>query len=395
MKPSLGDAVADAATGPMVMSIPLRNIWVLMLYASELYAAMGTAFTDVERSPDELPDLVAEILAMAVEHRLRRQLAHGYHRTERVVDRLRGRLDVLATARGQLMQRGKLACRFEVLSVDTPRNRYVSAALRLATRIVRDDSIRHRCGGLARAMQQAGVASDASRRSLTLAQQGGYQDEGDRRMLAAAHLLFELLIPTEGAGSQALHSVARDVVWLRSLYERAVGGLYRSVLVPGGWRVRTGRRLSWPGTNGSPRMATILPGMVTDVELDDPRRASRIIVDTKFNALLVKGRFGADSVRSSHLYQMYAYLRTQESTLDAPSLNASGLLLHPSVGEEIDESLSIQGHRIRFATVDLAASALSLRGRLLALVLADGWSIGHHEPRSLAGAPSAQARDGA
>ena len=31
-------------------------------------------------------------------------------------------------------------------------------------------------------------------------------------------------------------------------------------------------------------------------------------------------------------------------------------MLHPAVGEHVDEEVTIQGHRIRFATVDLNAS---------------------------------------
>ncbi len=30
-------------------------------------------------------------------------------------------------------------------------------------------------------------------------------------------------------------------------------------------------------------------------------------------------------------------------------------MLHPSIGERVDEEVVIQGHRIRFATVDLMA----------------------------------------
>ena len=43
--------------------IPVRNLWLLMLYASDLFRNRGIG----EDSPDELPDLVAQILADAVE----------------------------------------------------------------------------------------------------------------------------------------------------------------------------------------------------------------------------------------------------------------------------------------------------------------------------------------
>ena len=46
-------------------------------------------------------------------------------------------------------------------------------------------------------------------------------------------------------------------------------------------------------------------------------------------------------------------------------LNSSGVLLHPSVGEDFDEYAMIQGHQIRFATVDLTADSQEIRRQLL------------------------------
>ena len=37
------------------------------------------------------------------------------------------------------------------------------------------------------------------------------------------------------------------------------------------------------------------------------------------------------------------------------SLTASGMLLHTAMGEDVGEAGAIQGHRLRSATVDLAA----------------------------------------
>jgi 5-methylcytosine-specific restriction enzyme subunit McrC len=44
---------------------------------------------------------------------------------------------------------------------------------------------------------------------------------------------------------------------------------------------------------------------------------------------------------------------------------ASGLLLHPCVGDMVNESAVIQGHEIRFATVDLEDEAKEIRAQLL------------------------------
>tara|TARA_R110002124_G_scaffold65652_1_gene179456 strand:+ start:14527 stop:14808 length:282 start_codon:yes stop_codon:yes gene_type:complete len=59
------------------------------------------------------------------------------------------------------------------------------------------------------------------------------------------------------------------------------------------------------------------------------------------------------------------YLRSQEGSGDGYSDDAEGLLLHPAVGTTLDESVVIQGHKIRFMTVDLTASASDIRAELL------------------------------
>ena len=61
---------------------------------------------------------------------------------------------------------------------------------------------------------------------------------------------------------------------------------------------------------------------------------------------------------------MYAYLRSQERADDPDSLDSTGVLLHPAIDCDIDESAMIQGHEIRFATVDLAADTNTIRHQL-------------------------------
>ena len=112
--------------------------------------------------------------------------------------------------------------------------------------------------------------------------------------------------------------------------------------------------------------------METDITLDMPPAVenethSRIIIDTKFTHILSPTRYSDEKLRSGYMYQIYAYLRSQERDDDPHSVNASGMLLHPSVGREVDEAATIQGHRIRFATVNLAADSLAIRARLLSL----------------------------
>ena len=127
-----------------MVSIPIRNIWWLMLYASDLGKSSNPAQLAAEDLPEEIPDLVAEILARAVEQRQRRQLSTAFRQRQAVLGRVRGRIDHLSTSRRQLLAKGQVACRFEELTIDSPRNRYVQAALETVSRLVSQRELAHR-----------------------------------------------------------------------------------------------------------------------------------------------------------------------------------------------------------------------------------------------------------
>jgi 5-methylcytosine-specific restriction enzyme subunit McrC len=118
----------------------------------------------------------------------------------------------------------------------------------------------------------------------------------------------------------------------------------------------------------TPGIDAILPAMKTDIILEHTDTSRRIVIDTKFTSMLAQGQFRDGILKSGYLYQLYAYLRSQEGRGDSLADHATGLLLHPAVGEMMDETAVIQGHAIRFATVDLAASSQDIRAQLLRMV---------------------------
>ena len=357
--------------------IPVRNLWLLMLYASNLFRQTDRVKrTAVEENPDDIPDLVAEILTRSVERRLKRNLSFGYLATDAVLSRVRGRIDLLQTERRQLLQRGKVACRFEELTVDTPRNRFVLAALNKIAKVVRNGKLRQRCLSLANTLDRIGVSRTFTYGSPVSVDTIGRLDASDRLMVAAAHLAFDLALPTETAGLRQLSSPNREEQWIRTLFEKAVAGFYDVVLEKTKWGVQTGKRLNWPSASRTPGIGRILPSMRTDIVLDNNAAGRRIVIDTKFTAILTEGWYRKESLKSGYLYQIYAYLRSQEESEDPLWASASGLLLHPAIDERIDESVVIQGHEFRFATVNLSATAAEIRRQLLHVVREDGAFVG-------------------
>lgn len=333
----------------------------LLVYAADLAGFLDRADTDVDEET-ELPELLAILLATVVERRLRRSLSRGYRMTSAALPRVRGRIDWLATESGSLLQRGLVACRFEELTNNTPRNRLVRAALERMATVVPKPELSRRCGALARTLATHGVGDKRPTRSEVSKDQVARHETEDRLMVAVATMALDFLVPSEAAGEVHLTRLDRDERLLRRIFEKAVAGFYRHELA-GSRRVRVQLGLNWDTAAPTPGLTALLPGMQADVVLEDGKR--RTVIDTKFTDILTTRPYGGESFKSPHLYQMYAYLRSQAGRGNAQADTAEGVLLHPSLDRHVDESVTIQGHRIRFTTVDLARSGMDVRARLL------------------------------
>jgi len=280
-----------------------------------------------------------------------------------VLTRVRGRIDILTTETRQLLSKGEVFCRFEELTNDTPRNRLVRTALELMVRLVRNDLLRQRCRALTISLARVGVGSVRPSRADLAVDQIGRNDSRDRYMIALARLAFDLALPTEECGSTVFVAPDREEIWVRRLFEKAVLGFAHVELEPLGWSVRGGVRLGWQVSSKSDGIAAILPRMEADIVLDAPEGGRRIVIDTKFASILTVGRFERPILKSKYLYQMYAYVRSQEGR-DTQWDGAGGLLLHPTVDGALHERVVIQNHAITFATVDLSTPATAIRNEL-------------------------------
>lgn len=348
--------------------IPLRNIWLLFLYAADLARFKEQLSVEAESASD-LPELVARLLVQVVKQRLRRNLSRGYQARHAVLSRVRGRIDLLATLSGQLLEQGRVACRFEEHTMDTPRNRFVRAALDQLAENVRNTEVIRECRALSQLLGRIGVAAQKPSRAAMATDQIGRNETADLLMMSLAKMVFDALIPSEKAGRS--HALGADVDehLLRRLFEKAVANALRRKLQPLGWQVQHGRKLSWPIEHASDGIAMHLPGMQTDIELVHLASRRKLVIDTKFNNIFAPSQYKDAMLRSGYLYQLYAYLRTQEARTLGQGWRSEGMLLHPLCGPAVDTYVDMQGHRLRFKTIDLMASEQEFEAQLSGLAM--------------------------
>lgn len=345
--------------------IPVRNVWLLFLYAYDLARFQGRFEAEIEDSPD-FKSLIARLLCHAVETRLRRNLSFGYRRRAATLKRVRGRIDILETESRDLFRRGEIACRFEELTIDTPRNRLVRAALTALGGRLSEQGLAHRTRTLAGALGRAGVSGQPPSRAEMATDQIGRHEAEDRLMVSLARAVFDLVLPTEQEGARSLFKASRGDTEFRKLFERAICNFFAAELPRAeGWRVYPGKQIYWPVGVASPGIRAHLPMMVTDIILENEREDRRIIIDTKFTNILTGAQFGdGQRFKTGHIYQLYSYLRSQEREDDPRSLTSEGMLLYPAINVDVDEAAALQGHTLRFATINLAVPTASVVEKL-------------------------------
>ena len=345
---------------PTYGGVPIRNVWQMLLYAWDHAGDINRWRGEVE-SAASLQGLFASVLARLVEQRLRIGLGRDYVGVERVLRGVRGRIDMGRSIRERRFERGQAACRYTSHEADAPRNQIVRSVL---ARLVQsgdfgpgDDgrALRNRLRRLTRELHEVSIIPVDT--ALIRRQKLGRNDGDYRLMLSICELIIESTVPTQRDGRRSVLSYSGDQSALQKLFEAFVPAFYRHHLAD--WRVSTQLRWRWPA------QSDYLPLMIPDIVLDHADGLRRLVIDTKFTPHVLRtGRFEAQKVSSAHLYQLYAYLRTQEEGTPRDR-HSAGMLLYPSVGAQVREVSEIQGHVVAVVTVDLAAPWVSIEDELL------------------------------
>ena len=181
-------------------------------------------------------------------------------------------------------------------------------------------------------------------------------------MLSICALILQRQMPTESVGDKHLPRLDHDALVLHKIYERFVSSFYQIHLQ--GWDVFAQKRLKWHERQAN----KYLPSMKPDLVLQERSSSRLIILDTKFTAhSFLENQWGKEIFDSAHLYQLYAYLKSQEHLSDAHR-TATGILLYPVIDETFSERIELQDHLMRVESVDLAAPWQDIESHLLELV---------------------------
>jgi len=348
--------------------IPIRNLWHMLLYAwNELPLKEHWLLIDVESAPT-LDALLASALMKLINQRLRIGLGRNYVNEEQTLRGIRGRIDFEQSLKQRTFERGEAICEFQGYSANEPRNQIIRSTLarlvqsgQFGPDVHQANALRHHLRRLTRNLD--GIDLIELTPDFIHRQQLGRHDRDYRLMLAICGLILQRQMPTESAGGYAFPAIDRDALVLHHIYERFVANFYHVHL--DGWIVTAQKHLEWHEKAVGNKY---LPSMVPDLVLQEKSSGQLIILDTKFTAhSLVENQWGKPVFDSSHLYQLYAYLKSQEH-LSEGHRSASGILLYPAIEYVFSERIELHDHLMRIECIDLSAPWQDIEGHLLDLI---------------------------
>src|SRR5258706_2006439 len=367
MQPTASTSPKPASVQYTEYGIPIRNLWHMCLYAWNEVPLKNHWTLDVAEEAPTLDALLASILVKLVQQRLRIGLGRSYVNEHQSIRGIRGRIDFAESLKQQAFEQGQAVCEFQQYSANAPKNQIIRSTLTRLVQIgnfgpdyTQANELSHTLRMLTRALD--GVDLIELKLDFIRRQQFDRNDVDYHLMMAICELILLRQMPSEQGAELGLPALDRDALILYNIYERFVANFYRIHLH--GWKVVRQKQLDWHDKSQN----RLMPSLRPDLVLEELTTGRMLILDTKFTAQnLVTNPWGKRTFDSSHLYQIYTYLRTQEH-LSEPHSRATGILLYPTVDHNLSENIELENHTIRIESIDLTAQWQNIEQELLYII---------------------------
>jgi 5-methylcytosine-specific restriction enzyme subunit McrC len=346
--------------------VPIRNLFCILCYAREI-PELVPAFTSADEDLPHL-QLLADLFLKETDHLMKRGLMRGYHEQQEDTNQLSGTILFEKSINHLIAKRPSLICEKDQYDEDILVNQILKVTLLTLFRT-------NRLLNEAKTQIYQHVSSLQNVSTIALTRRHFFTVRLDRnnkhyqQMLLLARFIYEWMNLSEQKGSDHLMDVLNDDRQMQVIFEKFILNFYQYEQQI---YVAKSERLKWQMQGET---VALLPEMITDITLIDKASNDKIIMDAKYYADIFLKSFGADKIRSGHLYQLYAYLNHGSG-----NKITRGILVYPTNGVKVDEvyRLNIQvGSTIQETTV-----------RIFTLDLNQRWESIYRQMFDLLGKPS-------
>ncbi len=342
------------------MRIPIQNIYYLLCYAwNKLEEKDIVSVSQTDK--DKIVDLFGKVLCNGIAHLLKRGLDRGYvlHREE--TGRIRGKINFTTTLRKNFFNLPRINCEYDELSHDILHNQILKSSVKvligckdLNTEI--REELRYIYNQF-HEIEEIGL----SKRCFRLVQLNRNNFFYDF-LLKICELLMDNLLITEKSGKSKFKDFLQDDRSMSILFEAFVRNFFKRE--QNDYKVSR-ENIRWDAMPLDEMSEKALPNMQTDISLTSQSR--KIVIDTKYYKESLQKYYDKESIRSFHLYQLFAYLMNLEAC-GGENITCEGVLLYPTVNSEHEYQYVMKGHKIKVKTINLNQGWRDIHDDLMQLI---------------------------
>ncbi|MDO4856912.1 MAG: 5-methylcytosine-specific restriction endonuclease system specificity protein McrC [Thermoguttaceae bacterium] len=340
--------------------ILIKNIYYMLSYAFQILKQEDYKQVAGE-SFEKIHDLFAEILLKGISRQIKQGLYREYVPASEELPVLRGKLNLGGTICLKVQQKQKLACDFDEFSEDNLYNRILKLTIYCLSRTPEVEA------GRRMALKKLLVLFSGVRliqpehitwnRLIYKRSNHNYE-----LLLNICFFLLNGMLQTDEDGNYKLLSFSDE--HMERLFERFILEYYRQhhpELKP------DNPQIAWnhsPDAEG--KMLQFLPRMQTDIVLK--KEDKKLIIDAKYYSKALSQHFGKNTLRSIHMYQIFAYVQNMDIEHTG---KISGLLLYAKTDEDVFpncEPAVISGNPIGAKTLDLNQEFSQISQQLESLI---------------------------
>ena len=340
----------------MKKEISIRNIYYLLSYAWE-FAGRGEDKFLGNDTFQNTPNLMARLLDVAIDFLVRRGLRQDYVLHNEQVAGVRGKLLIDSSVKTGVLFRLRTNCAFDEHTYNNILNQVLKSTVHVL--LAQKDLASRNALALRKHLARF---SEVETIDLTMRHFETINFHAQNRHYRFAIELCKLIYQSISLSSH--DGVMRDFwntnVQESKIFEAFVRNFYSRELV-GNYEVRR-ESYKWAVEKESELFAERVPDLNTDISIIMPNEV--LVIDAKYYAEALAQRLeGARfKYRRDHLSQLMDYLRVAERH---HTKAVQGMLLYPTVDQEIDDDGVLEGYRVKIATIDLSLPWESIHKKLL------------------------------
>ncbi|MGG0275941.1 5-methylcytosine restriction system specificity protein McrC [Bacillus rhizoplanae] len=340
------------------MQIPIQNIYYLLCYSWDKLSQREIVNL---KGLDNLNmvNLFARVLSSVSGTLIRNGLDRSYLTKNEEIRGVKGKIDFSSSLKKLSFYQTKSVCEFDELDYNVLQNKILKTTIRNLLRTVDVEEIYkdklHKIYRLLDFVDEVPLSKELFRKVRINKNNQIYH-----LLMSICELIYMNLLVDEKDGKYRFKDFTQDDTEMGYLFEGFVRNFYKKEQTE--FKVRR-EDIRWYLHSEDENALEYLPKMQTDTTLESSQR--KIIIDTKYSKNTFQINRGKKTIHSSHLYQMYAYLKNIK-VKDGRILE--GIILYPTVTQEVSFNYTFDDIQVKIRTVNLNRNWQDIHIQLLSIL---------------------------